>query len=86
MLHKYTFTSRYLLNTNSDETVVSRWFFLKGIICMGVDILLALIFTVSSYCFIVWYYMKPRENGFYCNDLSIRNPLYPNTISVFFIF
>lgn len=85
MFHKYTFTSRYLLNTISDEkTLISKAFFLRGILCMTVDLFLAFVFTISTYIFLVWYYMKPRENGFYCNDSAIFKPLYPNTISVGF--
>lgn len=49
-------------------------------IAMAVDIVLCFVITICTYYFIAWKIFTPTERGFYCNDESIKKPLFENTV------
>jgi len=59
----------------------SKCTLMRSLMCMAGDITLCLFFTASSYVLFSWHLMEPVHRGFNCDDLSIRNPLQPNTVS-----
>ncbi|KAI1724335.1 ubiquinol-cytochrome C chaperone domain-containing protein [Ditylenchus destructor] len=70
--------SGHLHRQKSQPVTLMRILWLAA--AMAVDIVLCFVITICTYYFIAWKIFTPTERGFYCNDESIQNPLFENTV------
>ena len=79
-LRRVTFSGRFLqrevdVNEEHWKTVV------RGLLFGALDIVIFLGTGIAVFYMFAGYAVRPRVQGFYCNDTSIRQPLLPNTVS-----
>ena len=75
---KLTWTGRIFKIRESDPT--DKWFLIKCVFCMAIDISLYFAATIASYRFLAWSLFTPAERGFYCDDPNIREEFRDNTV------